>query len=344
MLKGDLRAGSPARGNKVNTTILQQLQYPSGLFAAAKPLSNTGYHLSWIRDNLYALLGFEATGQYEIVVHTMHALLDLFKKHEYKIDWMIKQPEPKHHWRYIHARYEPLTGEEIHDNWGNKQNDAIGLFLFKIGQLETSGIKILRTAQDKQLIQKIVEYLAAIEYWHDNDNGIWEQAEDLHASSIGACVAGLEAVKNSVVVPEELIQKGRTALDRLLPNETPSRTTDLALLSLIYPLNIVSEQQRELILQRVETLVRERGVIRYSGDHYYKTDVGEAEWTLGLCWLAIIYKHQGILHKHAFYARKARDAMNENNELPELYYAGTKLYNDNCPLAWAQSLWVVANT
>lgn len=321
--------------------ILKALQYSNGLFAAARKDVKTGYNRAWIRDNVYSVLGFEAVGNFEEVKKTLHALLDILKKHEYKIDWMIKQPLPKHSYRYIHARYDPITNEEIHEQWGNKQNDSIGALLFKIGDLERRGINIIRD-EDKNIIQKLVDYLQAIEYWHDKDNGMWEENEEVHASSIGACVAGLKKIKDIVNVPQELIEKGEEALNNLLPRESLTKEVDLALLSLIYPYNIITEEQREQILENVEEqLLRERGVIRYKGDRYYYFN-GEAEWTFGLAWLSIIYKQINNVTKQKFFLEKTLRCVNIFGELPELYFANTSKHNDNFPLAWAQSLMIVA--
>ena len=142
--------------------LLQQLRYPSGLFAAASQTVKTGYSRAWIRDNIYAALGLEAIGDTAEVLKTYHALLNILKKHEYKIDWMIKEPQPKAAFRYIHARYDPISGDEISEEWGNKQNDAIGALLFKIGDLTKKGV--LKFSQDDtRIVQKLVDYLAAIE-------------------------------------------------------------------------------------------------------------------------------------------------------------------------------------
>lgn len=322
--------------------LLQQLQYPSGLFAAAAQTVKTGYSRAWLRDNVYAALGLEAVGNYGAVVKTYRALLEILKKHEYKIDWMIREPMPKAAFRYIHARYDPVTGDEIREEWGNKQNDAVGAMLFKIGELVGKGILKL-SGDDKRIVQKLVSYLAAIEYWHDADNGMWEENEEVHASSIGACVAGLVAVKGMVVVPQVLIDNGKEALNKLLPRESVTKETDLALLSLIYPYNIVDEKQRNAILRNVEeNLLREKGVIRYAGDKYYNNGQGEPSWVMGLPWLAIIYKQLGIADKHKFFLDKTQSAMNGQGELPELYFANSSQHNENTPLGWAQSLFVVA--
>src|SRR5574341_1892544 len=148
------------------------LQYPTRLFAAA-PNKKTGYNRVWIRDNIYALFGLEAKQEYSASVKTIHAVLDILKRHSYKIDWMIKQPHPKEGFRYIHPRYDE-NGNELSEPWGWKQNDAIGALLWKIGTLDKKG-KFAWREGDKEIVQKLVDYLQAIEYWHDADNGMWEE-------------------------------------------------------------------------------------------------------------------------------------------------------------------------
>jgi len=315
------------------------MQYPSGLFAASRMTVKTGYNLAWIRDNVYASIGLEAAKKYNDVKKTLRALLDILLKHEYKIDWAIKE-KPRHHYQYIHARYDPITMEEIWEQWGNKQNDAIGALLFKIGDLEEKGIRIIRNKNDLRIIQKLVYYLESIEYWHDKDNGMWEENEEMHASSIGACAAGLKKISKIVNVPKNLISRGEEALNKILPRESEAKEIDMALLSLIYPYNIATKKQRSAILKNIEEkLLREKGVIRYIGDKYNYRN-GEAQWTKGFPWLAIIYGQLNKPDKHAFYMRKTIEAMNEKGELPELYYADGKEYNENCPLAWSQALFV----
>src|SRR3989344_8377865 len=208
--------------------IIKQMQYPSGLFAASGMTVKTGYNLAWIRDNIYTAIGLEAAQKYNIARKTLRALLDILLKHEYKIDWAIKE-KPKHHYQYIHARYDPITMEEIYEQWGNKQNDVIGALLFKIGDLEEKGIRMVRNKNDLRILQKLVYYLQSIEYWHDKDNGMWEENEEVHASSIGACVAGLKKVSKIVDVPKDLIRNGNDALNSLLPTESETKELDMEL-------------------------------------------------------------------------------------------------------------------
>lgn len=319
---------------------MKNLQYPSGLFAASRMTVKTGYHRAWIRDNVYEALGLEAVKSYTEVKKVFRALLNIILKHEYKIDEAIKKKPELHH-QYIHARYDPVTMEEVWEEWGNKQNDSVGALLFKIGDLQEKGIKIIRGKPDLKILQKLVHYLKSVEYWRDEDNGMWEENEEVHASSVGACVAGLKKISKIVDVPPSLIKKGEQTLKELLPRESASKEVDLALLSLIYPYNVVTKEQAEAILKNVEEkLLKEKGVIRYLGDNYYNKG-GEAEWTMGLPWLAIVYRQLNKPDRYAEYMRKTISAINGNGELPELYFSNTSIHNANSPLGWSQALFLV---
>lgn len=332
---------------KQHMRILKNLQYKSGLFAASHKKVHTGYNKAWLRDNFYECLAFEVLHDWETVKRTYSALLNIFMKHESKIDCAI-QKKPDHKHQYIHARYNPETFDEFWEEWGNKQNDAIGAILFKIGELE--GVKkgeILQTEDQKRVVQKLVWYLQSIEYWHDHDSGMWEEDEELHASSVGACVAGLQMIKKNtdIEVPPELIEKGRECLAKLLPRESKKKFVDLALLSLIYPYRVVNMTETRRILSNVEYhLLRKMGVIRYKNDRYYnKNSDGyseEAEWTFGLSWLSIIYGMLGDRKKEKYYLQKALLTVTPTG-IPELYYSNSNKHNENTPLGWAESLLVV---
>src|SRR5207302_712705 len=135
---------------------------------------------------------------------------------------------------------------------------------------------------------KLVKYLQSVEYWHDRDSGMWEEDEEVHASSVGACVAGLKSIQrlDKIEVSDWLIEEGQKTLNAMLPRESERKFVDLSLLSLIWPYNIVTDEQRDQILENLEYhLLRERGVIRYKGDRYYNKNPDgtseEGEWTFG---------------------------------------------------------------
>jgi phosphorylase kinase alpha/beta subunit len=334
---------------KQHLKILKNLQYESGMFAASKKGLNTGYDKAWLRDNFYECLAFEVLGDFETVKKTYRAILDIFKKHELKIDYAISK-KPEHTHQYIHPRYNPITFEEYWEEWGNKQNDSIGCVLFKIGELEKRepGL-IVKNENDRRVIQKLVWYLSTLQYWQDPDSGMWEEDQELHASSVGACLAGLKMARQvkGVVVPDELIKKGEAVLHQILPRESERKFVDLSLLSLIWPYEITNEEETTAILENVEYhLLRQHGVIRYKGDKYYNKNPDgwseEAEWTFGLSWLAIIFDKLGEEEKAAHFLELAKKTVTRDGLIPELYFSNSKKYNDNTPLGWSESLFIVA--
>lgn len=329
---------------------LEKLMEPCGLFLASPKGVNTGYDKAWLRDNFYECLAFEYVGRWDIVKKTYRSILDIFLKHEAKIDAAIAH-KPENSFEYIHPRYNPKNFDEFWEEWGNKQHDAIGAILFRIGELEQhDNFSVIETAADKRIVQKLVQYLSSIEYWIDPDNGMWEEAEELHASSIGACVAGLKKINelDFIEVDPEVIAKGDEVLHKLLPRESDNKFTDLALLSLIYPYNIVTEQERDKILENIEYhLIKNLGVLRYKNDMYYNRDKmdgvsQEAEWTFGLSWMAIIYERMGNKPKAEEYIQKAMATVDSVGDIPELYYSNSEIHNENSPLGWSESMFIVA--
>lgn len=329
--------------------ILKSLQYESGLFAASSKKVSTGYDKSWLRDNFYECLAFQVAGDYSTATKVYKALLQIFLKHEWKIDHAIKQrPWEKH--EYIHARFHPETFEEFWEDWGNKQNDAVGAILFGVGEIYHAGYfeELGEREHVLRILNKLVLYLQSIEYYHDLDSGMWEEDEEVHASSIGACVAGLKNISKvpGIEVSENLIKKGEEALNVLLPRESKKKFCDLSQLSLIYPYGVTNKKQTQEILKNVEyTLLKDRGVIRYKNDYYYNNNVDgyseEAEWTFGLAWLSIIYNRLGDYQK----AKELLDTMiglDTKLGLPELYFSNSDKYNENTPLGWTESLFLVA--
>ncbi len=333
---------------KKHLHILRGLRSKTGLFLAARPRVSTGYDKSWLRDNFYETIAFEIIGDWDTVEKTYRAILKIFLKHEEKIDWAIAE-KPKESYKRIHARFHPETFNEFWEEWGNKQNDAVGCILFRLGELEVNQNRsIIKTPEHIRIVNKLVRYLEAIEYWHDEDSGVWEEEEELHASSVGACVAGLKSIARvpTIEAPVWLLKKGEDALDNLLPRESKKKFVDLALLSLIWPYDVVNEARKIEILENVEYhLLRERGIIRYKGDHYYNKNRDgyseEAEWTFGLAWLSIIYQKRNNFDK-AESLIKDLIAVDTPEGLPELYFSNSPIYNENTPLGWSESLFIVS--
>lgn len=328
---------------------VRKLRAPTGLFTASAHDVTTGYNKAWLRDIYFMTLGFKYVGEMEVVRDTAKALLKILETHQEKITWAARNKPPYETWQYIHARYHPETFEEYWEEWGNKQNDAVGEVLYLIAECEQLGYSVVETDEDKALVQLLVDYLNNIEYWHDADSGIWEENQEVRASSIGSVVCALTCASKLpyITIPDGAIEKGKQALRSLLPRETATRFCDLALLTLIFPFEVTTEEETEKILSNVEYfLTRDMGVIRYRNDRYYNNNKDgyseEAEWSMGLAWLCIIYAKRGDKVKALHYFKRANKTVNQDGLIPELWYSHTMRPNDNIPLGWAESMYVVA--
>ncbi|SEM18404.1 phosphorylase kinase alpha/beta subunit [Paenisporosarcina quisquiliarum] len=319
---------------KINNAIevLDRMRLSNGAYTASV---SKDYHFVWIRDVVYTVLPFlqSNSDRYE---KAYHALFELFKTYEWKID-IHREKKPVYLFEYIHSRYSTDL-EELSQEWGHAQNDAIGAFLWGVGVGLSHGHKVIRDENDLSIVQKLVDYLECLGYWQAKDNGMWEENMELHASSVGACVAGLSAVKMLVNVKDELIQKGEETLRFLLPRESETKETDLSLLSLIYPYRVIERKTALKIVEMVsEQLERTNGCIRYRNDQYYN-EGSEAEWCFGLPWLGLCYFELGLHDKAYEYVYKTERIVPENWEVPELYIGGKNVPNGNTPLAWSVSL------
>lgn len=333
---------------KQHLDVVRSLQKPSGVFTASAFDVDTGYDKAWLRDIYFIVLCFLETGDIETVRKAAKALLQVFVKHKDKIDWAAEN-KPHYAWQYIHARFHPETFEEYWEEWGNSQNDAVGEVINLLCTLELLGVSVVETDDERWMVQRVIDYLINIEYWQDDDNGIWEENMEVHASSIGSCVAALKkaAQVEWLTVAPFAIERGEEALRMLLPRESKTKFSDLALLTLIYPFAVTTEAETVEILRNVEYhLTKDKGVIRYKGDRYYNNNLDghseEAEWCFGLSWLAIIYAERGEKEKAYYYLRKAKAAVTPDGKVPELYYSHTDKPNDNTPLGWAESMYVIA--
>lgn len=333
--------------------VLDRLRKPHGLYVASP---SEHYRYVWIRDSVYMSLPYKdkPNGAYE---KTYYRLLDLFREYEWKLDILCRQ-KPTLEWEYLHARYTADDVKEIHEqNWGHIQHDMTGALLFGIGLGVEQGKRMFRDPKDREIVQKLVWYLDKVEYWRDPDNGMWEEWREVHASSVGACVAGLLKVRDFIEVPDTLIAKGRKTLEELFPRESEDKEADLAQLSLVYPYRLYTgERGRSIVEQTERLLLRERGVIRYAGDSYYSTFESaygrslareeyhgtEAEWTFGLPWLALCHLELGNLQQAREYLRRSEAVMIVPGELPELYYGGTDKPNPNTPLGWGSAMYILA--
>ena len=329
--------------------VLRDLRLDNNLYLAS---FGQHYQKTWVRDSFYEALP-ELTRNTEHYKKTFQTLLDYYIKMEEKYNkftWVIKEPHDKRGFRFPHPRLT-CDLDEIREEWGFKQLDCFGEFLYGIWLGESQGINIIRDENDVRIISLMIDMLASLEYWKCEDNGIWEENEEVHASSVGACLAGLTAIKSLkkndmkiFKVDQKLLDAAHYALNELLPGESITKSSDLALLTLIYPFNIVSPGIARQILTNVETeLLRERGVLRYQKDTYYDNDKKEAEWCFGFTFLALAYNILGEKNKAKYYLNLAIERTVINDcKVPELFLAETNTYNQNTPLGWSNAMLILA--
>ncbi|MBI5886914.1 MAG: hypothetical protein HZB85_10095 [Deltaproteobacteria bacterium] len=363
---------------------LENLRQLNGGYIASDYAGDKGgdkYNVFWLRDIMYATYANEYVGSYDRMIESYRLIIRIFQKYRHKITSGARKRLYLGSCtnEVIHARFHPVTLDEITSDWGHHQLDIFGLFLYKTGDLIKKGHNVIGTDQAETLIllRDMVLYLTTVG-WHSHpDFGVWEEGPETHSSSIGAVLAGLTMwhddghyhskyhtqtpICSLLPVPQEFIEAGRDALARLLPMESASRCYDFVQLSLIWPYMIVTDAQAAEILSNIETnLVRKKGVVRYPGDLYFNANsanpVGnEAEWPLGFAWLSIVYSKlalkavrlgglletpERLVEKSEMYLRMTESVMSEDGRVPELYTAGRP--NWNLPLAWAQSFYIVA--
>jgi phosphorylase kinase alpha/beta subunit len=58
--------------------------------------------------------------------------------------------------------------------------------------------------------------------------------------------------------------------------------------------------------------------------------------------MAIAYKHLGNDERARAYLDKATETITRDGKIPELYFSNTDTPNENTPLGWSESMYVVA--
>ncbi|MHA1816691.1 MAG: glycoside hydrolase family 15 protein [Candidatus Heimdallarchaeaceae archaeon] len=337
---------------EVNST----LRKPNGMFVASNGPHYCNF--SWIRDIYYQAkpsLKLDPEAYKQTYQTLTNYYLGLDEKYDNKMQWLVDAPQVNSSC-FIHPRFNWEDLSEITSNWGNIQLDTFGYYLLAISEGVEKGIEIKGA---KDVCIKLIKILDSIEFWKIEDNAIWEENEEIHASSIGAVLGGLISFV-CVVEPgliddmmvNKLIDKAEFTLKNLLPCETKTKSVDLALLTLIYPFNAVSsDMARKIISNVTKELERSMGVIRYHGDAYYSNSIyggynerigEECEWCMGFAFLAHAHKQLGNHKDSEKYFKKMVEIhkYNDENGLPEGYYSKSKDANCNSTLGWPTGMMI----
>jgi hypothetical protein len=272
----------------------------NGLFPAAslhKETEYTGYQNVWVRDNIHIAHAHYINDCVDIAVKNVTTLTAYFIKHQSRfekivsgeVDFRVAMNRP-------HIRFNGKNLEEIEEKWSHAQNDALGYFLWLFCKLANDKKLPPIVFQQCQLLALFDLYFAKIEYWQDEDNGHWEEAEKIEASSIGVVIAALTELKTLIQHTgdlkfndkhittdflKELIEKGKQSLKSILPAECVQsnkyRPYDAAQVFLIFPLTTIQDEQIEnqILANIINHLQGDYGVRRYRGDSYWCADYKE---------------------------------------------------------------------
>ncbi|RXM96193.1 Phosphorylase b kinase regulatory subunit alpha, skeletal muscle isoform [Acipenser ruthenus] len=195
----------------VQQTILCHQDPVTGLL----PASEEQRH-AWVRDNVYSILSVWALAlayrknadrdedkakAYELeqsVVKLMRGLLQCMMRQLEKVEKFKYSQSPMD---ALHAKYSTKTCATVvgDDQWGHLQVDATSLYLLFVAQMTASGLHIIYTQDEVDIIQNLMFYIEAA--YKIADYGMWERGDktnqgipELNASSVGMAKAALEAL------------------------------------------------------------------------------------------------------------------------------------------------------
>ncbi|XP_074479282.1 phosphorylase b kinase regulatory subunit alpha, skeletal muscle isoform isoform X16 [Sebastes fasciatus] len=267
----------------VQQTILRHQDPVTGLL----PSSSDQAH-SWVRDNVYSVLSVWALSlayrknadrdedkakAYELeqsVVKLMRGILQCIMR---QLDKVEKFKYSRSTSDSLHAKYNtgtcaPVVGD---GEWGHLQVDATSLFLLFLAQMTASGLHIVYTQDEVDVVQNLMFYIETA--YKVADYGMWERGDktnqgitEINASSIGMAKAALEALDElnlfgakggpgSVVhALADDIQHCQSILKSMLPRASISKEVDAGVLAIIsYPafavddISIVNMTKEEII-------------------------------------------------------------------------------------------------
>uniref|UniRef100_A0AAQ4P105 Phosphorylase b kinase regulatory subunit n=1 Tax=Gasterosteus aculeatus aculeatus TaxID=481459 RepID=A0AAQ4P105_GASAC len=267
----------------VHQTILRHQDPVTGLL----PGSEDQPH-SWVRDNVYCVLSVWALS----LAYRKNADRDEDKAKAYELEQSVvklmrsilqgimRQLDKVEKFKYsrstsdsLHAKYNTGTCATVvgDDEWGHLQVDATSLFLLFLAQMTASGLHIVYTQDEVDVVQNLMFYIEAA--YKVADYGMWERGDktnqgitEINASSIGMAKAALEALDDlnlfgakggpgSVVhALADDIQHCQSILTSMLPKASMSKEVDAGVLAIIsYPafavddISIVNVTKEEII-------------------------------------------------------------------------------------------------
>ncbi|TRZ03800.1 hypothetical protein DNTS_027794 [Danionella cerebrum] len=211
-------------------TILCQQDPVTGLLPGDEKLPH-----AWVRDNVYCILSvwalslayrknadrdedkakayeLEQVDGVEKVMVEDHCSLSLslcvVKLMRGLLQCMMRQLDKVEKFKYskstndsLHAKYHTRTCASVAGDheWGHLQVDATSIFLLFLAQMTASGLKLVYTRDEVDVVQNLIFYIESA--YKVADFGMWERGDktnkgipEINASSIGMAKAALEAL------------------------------------------------------------------------------------------------------------------------------------------------------
>uniref|UniRef100_A0A3Q1IQU3 Phosphorylase b kinase regulatory subunit n=1 Tax=Anabas testudineus TaxID=64144 RepID=A0A3Q1IQU3_ANATE len=251
----------------VQQTILKHQDPVTGLLPGSPDQPD-----AWVRDNVYSILSVWALS----LAYRKNADRDEDKAKAYELEQLDKVEKFKYSRSTsdsLHAKYNTRTCATVvgDDQWGHLQVDATSLFLLFLAQMTASGLHIVYTQDEVDVVQNLMFYIEAA--YKVADYGMWERGDktnqgitEINASSIGMAKAALEALDDlnlfgakggpgSVVhALADDIQHCQSILTSMLPRASISKEVEAGVLAIIsYPafavedISIVNMTKEEII-------------------------------------------------------------------------------------------------
>lgn len=267
----------------VQQTILRHQDPVTGLLPASPDQPD-----AWVRDNVYSIVSVWALS----LAYRKNADRDEDKAKAYELEQSVvklmrgvlqcimRQMDKVEKFKYsrstsdsLHAKYNTKTCATVvgDDQWGHLQVDATSLFLLFLAQMTASGLHIIYTQDEVDVVQNLMFYIEAA--YKVADYGMWERGDktnqgitELNASSIGMAKAALEALDelnlfgakggpgSLVHALADDIQQCQSILTSMLPRASISKEVDAGVLAIIsYPafavedISIVNATKEEII-------------------------------------------------------------------------------------------------
>ncbi|WP_167140573.1 glycoside hydrolase family 15 protein [Diaminobutyricimonas sp. TR449] len=278
-------------------TLIRSLQHPSGAYPASPTFSAyRGY--SWFRDGAFIADGMSAAGEIESASAFHDWCAATVLRHAGQIERIIAAADagtPLPDNEMLPTRFT-LDGEIGSDDWWDFQLDGYGTWLWAVTEhAQRHGLDQNRWADAAALV---VRYL--ISSWSRPCFDWWEEhVEQIHGSTLGCVVGGLEAAVRHGLVDGELAVRAQAAasdarhfLETSLVSDghvvkwLGSTAVDGSLSALVGPMSVLdpaSELARQTVAAIDRELCADGGVHRFSGDTFF----GGGQWPLLSCFLGL---------------------------------------------------------